>query len=351
MQNVRQNHNDKNEITAITNMFLKKKAYLPEYIYWELCDHCNLRCITCFANSNPTKHSFVDKDALFNKIAEITKDNKVPIHFGGGEPFLLPYISELFEFLIEQKLKFSITTNGISIHESHIAQLKRSNLDKITVSIDGTEEYNDLIRGSNNFQKAFLSLKAMMDAGIPVSLSFTITAINYENIEQYVAFFHKHGIRRFYFFRYVHDEARDSRLKLTQECLLAAYSKISLLIKKYRDTAFIIERLAYFPFLIDEVKFRARCEFTKRKMTIRYDGAVLVCSAIRKELGNIFSDNLQEIYKRIENEIESISEIPKTCTNCTYVNLCKGGCKSYSYNRFGDYCHRDELCYKRIINK
>ena len=340
-----------NETFASSNSLLKKKKYLPRYIYWELCDHCNLHCITCFANSNPTKHSFVEKEKLFNKIDEITRENKVPIHFGGGEPFLLPYISELFEFLINRKQTFSINTNGVLINDSYIEQLNRSALDKITVSIDGTEEYNDLIRGNGTFNKALNSVKAMIDAEISVSLSFTITAINYENLERYVDYFYKQGIRRFYFFRYVSDEARDNKLKLSKEDLLNAYSIINSMIKKYRDTSFVIERIVYFPFLIDEVKFRAKCEFAKKKMTIRHDGDVLVCSAIRKKLGNIFTDDLYAIYRHIENEIEAILEIPKTCINCTYVTLCKGGCKSFSYSRFGDYCHRDELCYKDIIKK
>lgn len=36
-------------------------AYALSYIYWELCDTCNLRCRHCFENSNPENYFFADR--------------------------------------------------------------------------------------------------------------------------------------------------------------------------------------------------------------------------------------------------------------------------------------------------
>lgn len=86
-------------------------------------------------------------------------------------------------------------------------------------------------------------------------------------------------------------------------------------------------------------------------MTIRFDGTVVVCAAISKKLGNIYTDSLQMIMDNIVNEMSFIEQVSQECNGCKYIFQCKGGCKSYSYNCYRDYLHKDNCCYKELIEQ
>jgi len=86
-----------------------------------------------------------EKKILFKKIAEINLDVNVPLRFGGGEPLLVPYLNELLTYCADNFCPASITTNGILVSEEKAKELAKIKINSITVSIDGTELYNEKI--------------------------------------------------------------------------------------------------------------------------------------------------------------------------------------------------------------
>ena len=328
------------------------RSFSPRYIYWELCNHCNLKCKHCFANCSPHKESFMDISVVLSRINEINSVNKVPIRFGGGEPFLYPDFDKLLHFYAQKQFPLAITTNGTLINNENIRLLCDCNLQTITVSIDGLEGCNDSLRGIGNFKRACKGLDIALNNGLAVSLSFTVTSWNYPDLFQYVKYFYRKGIKDFYFFRYIPDEmgVRANDLLLDAYTLLIVSKEIEQIKQHYSDIKLKYEKRSFFSFLINnEYKSKnIECNFRKRIITVKYDGSIVVCAAISKVLGNILYDDFFEIEEKINREINSINCIPIECRNCQYVLNCRGGCKSYSYQQHKNYEHKDASCFLQI---
>jgi len=64
----------------------------------------------------------------------------------GGEPFLFPDIIELLEYINSKGIYISIDTNG-TLLKKYAADLVRIGNIHITISVDGTEEIHDNVRG------------------------------------------------------------------------------------------------------------------------------------------------------------------------------------------------------------
>lgn len=325
--------------------------FIPKYIYWELCNYCNLSCKHCFANSNMHGSCFADSELLWAKIVEINANQHVPIRFGGGEPFLYPGLFDLLEKSYQAGFPISITTNGTLLSNQNIENLKKFGLESLTISIDGTEKYHDKLRGTGNFARAVLGLGRAVEAQLKPSVSFTITSFNYENLMDYVALFYQKNIREFYFFRYIPDVSgkRSIKLALNKSQLMDASMTIKKLELLYPDVRFHYEKKGFLSFLIDEKDISASCKFVKGTVTIKYDGTVVVCAAISKGLGNIYTDSLNHIYETIAREIDCINCVPSSCQGCHLESICRGGCKSHSYICYEDYSHSDDCCYKELL--
>ena len=137
-----------------------------------LGNFCNLKCAYCgpYASSQWSAEAkkYKDKFAKFSigslksdydwvmdegnkKFIKDTLKNCISAHFGGGEPFINPFINDFLKQIpLESNLAFS--TNGTKLPNNTLALLQnRPNL-KIHISIDGIGEHNDYIRSGSSWK-------------------------------------------------------------------------------------------------------------------------------------------------------------------------------------------------------
>ncbi len=84
----------------------------------------------------------------------------------GGEPLVSPIFDELMIMLKEKEFKTEVITNGTLI-DKHI-DILRSCTDRLYVSIDGTSEIHNKIRGDGVFEKVCENLKEMRHSNVTV---------------------------------------------------------------------------------------------------------------------------------------------------------------------------------------
>lgn len=148
-----------------------------------LTEHCNLKCKYCYEGQDKGKRRFAASNIsdlvrfIEREMIESTENNdKVIISFHGGEPLLelglmKIIISELDRVTSKSKISivYEVTTNG-NVNESNFLEYIRNRDDfKISVSIDGKRELNDLVRvttsGESSFDKAFPFAKRLLKMG------------------------------------------------------------------------------------------------------------------------------------------------------------------------------------------
>ena len=85
----------------------------------------------------------------------------------------------------------------------------------------------------------------------------------------------------------------------------------------------------------------SNCGFGTQKLYIFPNGDVCPCSCVSIKYGNIFIDDISEIWQGIRP-----IKIPKDsiCSLCKYSIICKSGCPGYSIKVFGKTGYGDIRC-------
>jgi MoaA/NifB/PqqE/SkfB family radical SAM enzyme len=160
----------------------------PKLLSFTVTNACNLRCRMCgqWSETGYVRLSGKTKPAMqiadWKRLVDEAADNGVAwLLIRGGEPFAVPGVIELLDHLHEKRISFSIDTNA-TMFGRYAKDLVRIGDLSMTVSVDGTEEIHDYVRGVKGaFQKIEENLAALRAeekaAGktLPLSICFTIS--------------------------------------------------------------------------------------------------------------------------------------------------------------------------------
>ncbi|WP_054785420.1 radical SAM protein [Pseudovibrio denitrificans] len=149
------------------------KPSYPLHVVFILSNHCNLSCIHC--SSNADKEG--DKGYTTNRVKEILQQMNsvgvVDVAFSGGEPLLRRDLPELIAYARSLNMTVGTSTNGYPLTKKTAWKLKEARLSRLQISIDGTREAHDAIRGSGSFDKALEAVELALEAGLKTHICFT----------------------------------------------------------------------------------------------------------------------------------------------------------------------------------
>jgi len=108
----------------------------------------------------------------------------------GAEPFCREDLPALLEGVVNNRMRFSILSNGTLISDEAAAFLASTGrCDGVQVSIDGARpSTHDSFRGEGNFSKAVRGIEALRKHGVQVSVRVTIHRSNVDEIEETARF-------------------------------------------------------------------------------------------------------------------------------------------------------------------
>lgn len=172
-----------------------------DIVFLELTRQCNLSCKHCLNDSGeriPNQLSTVELVELIKSLAQAGVQD---IRFTGGEPLLFEDVYKLISLATECGIYTSLGTNGTIITDDVAKRLKSSGLKKAVVSIDGTEEKHNFIRGAGSFQKTIKGIENLLSQGVRVRVNSVIMRSNMEEVIALAKELHKKKvpifIRRF----------------------------------------------------------------------------------------------------------------------------------------------------------
>lgn len=155
--------------------------------FWEITPGhvCNLKCDSCYAAENARPdHRLLDWNNLEKAENSAIDIGMTSLEILGGEPLLHP---NLEKFISNFKRRVphgfcGVVSNGTLISEKKALLLKNAGLDQLTVSIDGTNaEINDKNRGQGSYDKALEGANHALEAGLGVTLAYTVNPYNIDD--------------------------------------------------------------------------------------------------------------------------------------------------------------------------
>jgi pyruvate-formate lyase-activating enzyme len=140
---------------------------------------CNLRCDYCCARSSPKAPRRALGLERVRRIArEAAELDIAEIFVTGGEPFLLPDISEILE-ACAAAAPVTVLTNGMLFSGRRLARLRSLPRDRVTlqISLDSpTPERHDRHRGEGTWKRAWHGIEQARSEGFRVRLAATVSS-------------------------------------------------------------------------------------------------------------------------------------------------------------------------------
>ncbi len=158
---------------------LHDRLSFPATVEIELTKACNLRCTHCLVSAGGPLPNEVSTERWVSLLEELGK-YAVRVVLTGGEPLIHLGFLDILTAAKRVGLSVKLLTNGTLVPEriDDLSGLLNPLTDEVQISLDGLRETHDAIRGAGNFDRAVSGIKALIGAGIPVSVAFTVLPQN-----------------------------------------------------------------------------------------------------------------------------------------------------------------------------
>lgn len=345
------------------------------YAVWELTLQCNLACVHCgsrAAEARPEELSTVEALDLVRQMAEagITEVTLI-----GGEAFLRADWLAVVTAIREAGMSCTLTTGGYGISAATAARMRGAGIQQVSISIDGTRETHDWLRGKpGSWDAAFASLNQLRAAGIPISCNSQINRLSAPELPLIYADIVGAGCRAWQLAMTVPmGRAADRPEILLQPSeLLDVFPMLNELAGwAQRDGVLFYpgNNVGYYgPY---ERRLRSMqgsgaiwegCQAGMNTIGIEANGVIKGCPSLPTAAytgGNIRETPLREILQTAELKFnarqgadEGASHLWGFCQGCEYAELCRGGCTWTAHVFFGrrgnnPYCHHRALVRQR----
>lgn len=174
-----------------------QKFSFADTFFIELTRKCNLRCKHCLNNSGLDIENSLTKKEVLELILKLYNAGVQEIRFTGGEPLLFDGIEECITLANSLGLKTSVGTNGTLLTEEKVEALASAGINQIIVSLDGTKDKHDYIRGVGNFDRTMIGLKNTIKAKVDVRVNAVLMKSNKENVIKLAKELDKMGVKLF----------------------------------------------------------------------------------------------------------------------------------------------------------
>ena len=156
---------------------------------------CNLACAHCYSSSGPHAAGELPLDLAVACVGDAAWLGYTQLAVSGGEPLLYPALDKLLAFARMAGMTTTVTTNGMLLTPERLVAIA-PHLDFMAVSIDGSPEGHDALRGQQGaFARTVANLERLRAAEVPFGFIFTLTQHNVDSLESVVRLAAEHGAR------------------------------------------------------------------------------------------------------------------------------------------------------------
>ncbi len=340
----------------------------PLYILpWRCTFACNYSCVHCTSSGKSAV-----KDEIGTKDAKLIVDQVYKFgasFFGitGGEALLRKDLFEVISYARKIGMNSSIITDGRLIDNKCFDQIVKNEV-KVSVSIDGSEPTNDLVRGKGAYRASVKTIERLSRENLLNCLVYTlsnandsVTNVNEEDFVNVLNLAEKYGARWVIYhgmIPYGNDEANLKACPSAQQYEWA-WNKLYDLRGVFKGKP---EINVYYPSFARVAKqrgigdwdnwfnhfFLGRCFFGKF-MSIAENGDAIPCSYNDVyRFGNIKTQSLKSIWENMQKDeffskVRDKANLKGKCGICEYKEIC-GGCRTSALFFTGDILGPDPKC-------
>ena len=336
----------------------------PASVNFEITHECNAKCKFCSIRSREHQ-KFAKLEDLIFLVDAFKKNNVMRINFFGGEPFIYPQIVPLMKHAKDQGFFVSAITNGLNLDEELCLKIK-DYVDVVGVSLHGDREtHENLIGIPGSYDSTIAAIASLEKYNIPTGINMTVTGDNYKQITQVAKIKDEIDVQFIALNRFIPEPSTnlaDNKIQaLSSTQLEETLRDVKCLKEKYPKVS--IGYSIHFPFCVIKDSslheyIGKGCGFGASYCAIDYAGNMKMCSYSDAILGNLFCEDMAEIWRSnsLLNEFRCECWMPEKCQKCEHRVTCCGGCKITRKKAFApdimlDWRLDNAKIYKLHVNK
>lgn len=281
----------------------------PLKIQWKMTMKCNLVCKHCYLGEL-TNECFKKED-LMGIAKKINEFGVMEVTLTGGEVFTVECIDDIIEYFHDNEIRMIIFTNATLVekHLERLEKIKNKSLIKFIVSVDGTEEAHDYIRGKGMYKRTMANIRKLADIGYKVSVNMVLNKSNYSTLYDLVSDLNKAGVVNIQLSeliptgRATKSMCMDSEdIKNLQEIFKKIHKQYNLTNIYYSAEDDDAEKSIY---LLTDDKLQNlgqehwKCGAGIGKATVLANGDMVLCPFLEKyKLGNVRNEEMRDLWEK-----------------------------------------------------
>lgn len=348
-----ENKQDKTTIQKKTKLDLPKGIPPLTSLYLYISGSCNLACKHCWISPEFKKNGeggqFVNPKYVKEAIIQAKRFGLNSVKLTGGEPLLHPEFRKIVDIIEEEKIGFTIETNGILINKD-VAEflMNRERKPFISVSIDGAsaKTHDDLRGVKGSFNQAIEGIKRLVKVGFRPQLICTLHKDNVREMEGVVKLAKDIGCGSVKF-NHVQEIGRGDKfahkngLEISE--IIKLYNKVEKkLIPENRINIFFDIPFAFYSINRILNKNIGKCNVLNI-LGMLSSGELSLCgigTAVPELVyGHMKNNNLKDVWcesKGLKLLRELVPEkLEGICGNCIHKDFCLGTCVANNFFRTG----------------
>lgn len=326
---------------------------------WEITLACCFSCQYCGSKAGHARKDELNTAECLSVADQLIELGCRRVSLIGGEVFMRRDWPEIVQRLTSHGVKVSIITNGFLFKDELLQRLKAVGIESVAVSLDGTEAVHDRYRQAGSYQRAVAAIKALTEAGIPVSV---ISTLNRENVETLEALYHQLKKHPLYAWQLQACSPMGNAAVSGIDYAFDPRTVIAFVERHKSDGFFsigIADNIGYYTEGEGSLRgnpsgrayFRG-CRAGLTSIGIDSVGNVRGCESMYDEAfieGNLRQRSLRDIWEDPQGFAYNRQFRPElltgACSVCPYGAYCAAGCRSYNYFVHGNlyespYCAR-----------
>ncbi len=162
-----------------------------------LTGRCNLECRHCYMDGSPRRRERLPLDWILQSIGAAPELGIGSLFLTGGEPLMYPHFPDVLRAAVAvEGLTTTVCTNATLVRPREAELFAGLGID-VHVSIDGEPAFHDAFRAVENaFRDAERGVRLLVEAGVPVTITTTISRDNFEQFDWIAHWAREAGAKR-----------------------------------------------------------------------------------------------------------------------------------------------------------
>ena len=322
---------------------------------WEITLACCFHCAYCGSSGGKARPDELTTEECIGVAQQLRELGCRRVSLIGGEVFMRPDWETVLTALTSRGIRTCVITNGYRMTPQITDALLRAHVESVAVSIDGVREVHDRFRQEGSFDRAFRTIRALAEAGIPVSVISALRADNAPRLEEFYGILKEYPI---FAWQIQACSPMGNACKGGIDVSFDAAEVLRFVDRVAREVPFAVgvaDNIGYYTPEEGAVRGRRGAVFTGCSAgltTIGIDsvGNVRGCESMydpRFTEGNLRERSLRDIWTDPDafayNRKFTPDLLTGKCASCPHGDTCAGGCRSYDFFAGGK-LYENPLC-------